>query len=85
MTPVADGRLLADAACASFSRDGDLPSPEWIATHPLLEHAIEVTRRLRRVLAGGAAVVGVVASPASLARQVGRPEAVTWSASVIRA
>jgi hypothetical protein len=85
VTPFADGRLLADAVSASSSRDGDLPSPESIATQRLLEGAIEVTRRLRRVLAGSAAVVGVIASPASLARQVGRPEALAWSASVIQA
>ena len=39
VTPFADGRLLAEAVGASFSRDGDLPSAESIATHPLLEGA----------------------------------------------
>jgi hypothetical protein len=84
VTVFADGRLLMDAEGGSFSRDSDLPSPESIATHPLLLGAVEVTRRLRRVLAGSAAVVGVVAGPGSLAHQVGRPEAQAWAAAVIQ-
>jgi hypothetical protein len=82
----ADGRLLADAVAATDHGGGTEPArPDAVASQPAIAVAVEVTRRLRRILGSSTGVVVAIPSPAQLAAQVGRPEDAGWAASILQA